>query len=100
RSGRACPAPEATAGAAELLRSAERPVIVVGGGALRSDTAQELLALVESTGGAVVTTWNGKGGFPEDHPLFAGAVGQTGTIPGNTVAAGADVVLSVGCRFT
>jgi acetolactate synthase-1/2/3 large subunit len=98
--GRAFPDPEAIAGAAELLRSAERPVIVVGGGALRSDTAQELLALVESTGSAVVTTWNGKGGFPEDHPLFAGAVGQTGTIPGNSVAAAADVVVSVGCRFT
>jgi acetolactate synthase I/II/III large subunit len=98
--GRAFPDPEAVASAAELLRSAERPVIVVGGGALRSDTAQELLALVESTGSAVVTTWNGKGGFPEDHPLFAGAVGQTGTIPGNSIAAAADVVLSVGCRFT
>src|SRR5438270_8932228 len=87
--GRAFPDPEAIASAAELLRSAERPVIVIGGGALRSDTAQELLALVETTGSAVVTTWNGKGGFPEDHPLFAGSVGQTGSIPGNSIASAA-----------
>jgi acetolactate synthase-1/2/3 large subunit len=98
--GVAHPDPAAIAQAAELIRSAERPVIVIGGGALRSDTAHELIELVESTGAAVVTTWNGKGGFPEDHPLFAGAVGQTGTIPGNSVAAAADLVLSVGCRFT
>jgi acetolactate synthase-1/2/3 large subunit len=98
--GSAFPDPAAIAQAAALMRTAERPVIVIGGGALRSETADELLALVESTGSAVVTTWNGKGGFPEDHPLFAGAVGQTGTIPGNSIAAAADVVLSVGCRFT
>jgi acetolactate synthase-1/2/3 large subunit len=98
--GVAHPDPAAIIQAAELIRSAERPVIVIGGGALRSDTSQALLELVESTGAAVVTTWNGKGGFPEDHPQFAGAVGQTGTIPGNTIAAAADLVLSVGCRFT
>jgi len=98
--GVAYPDPKAITQAAELLRTAERPVIVVGGGAVSSDTSQELLDLVESTGSAVVTTWNGKGAFPEDHPLFAGAVGQTGTIPGNSVAAAADMVVSVGCRFT
>ncbi len=94
------PDPTAITAAAALLRAAQRPVIVVGGGALRSQTADELLALAESTGSAVVTTWNGKGGFPEDHRLFAGSVGQTGTIPGNTIAASADLIVSVGCRFT
>jgi acetolactate synthase-1/2/3 large subunit len=48
----------------------------------------------------VVVTWNGKSAFPEDHPLYAGPVGQTGTIAGNSIAAGADVVISIGCRFT
>jgi acetolactate synthase I/II/III large subunit len=98
--GVAHPDPAAIKQAVELLRAAQRPVIVVGGGAVSSGSAQALLELVASTGAAVVTTWNGKGGFPEDHPMFAGAVGQTGTIPGNRIAASADLVVSVGCRFT
>ena len=46
------------------------------------------------------TTWNGKGAISEDHELFIGAVGQTGTKCGNDNTASADVVMSVGCRFT
>jgi acetolactate synthase-1/2/3 large subunit len=98
--GRVYPDPEAIEAAARLLRSADRPVVVVGGGAISASASDELLSLAESTGAAVVITWNGKSAFPEDHPLFAGAVGQTGTIPGNAIAASADVVVSVGCRFT
>jgi acetolactate synthase-1/2/3 large subunit len=75
-------------------------VIVVGGGAITSDSAGEVLALAEAWQIPVVTTWNGKGAFPEDHALFAGSVGQTGTIVGNAVASRADVVISIGCRFT
>ena len=48
----------------------------------------------------MVTTWNGKGAFPEDHRLFAGSVGQTGTTHGNALAADADLVISIGCKFT
>jgi acetolactate synthase I/II/III large subunit len=98
--GLAYPDPEAVKRAAELLSRAQRPVIVVGGGAVSGNAGQEILDLVERMTIPVVTTWNGKGAFPEDHRLFAGSVGQTGTIPGNAVAASADVVLSIGCRFT
>jgi acetolactate synthase-1/2/3 large subunit len=98
--GKIHPDPDAIESAAALIRDAKRPVIVAGGGAISSGTSDELVALAESTGAAVVTTWNGKGAMPEDHPLFAGAVGQTGTIPGNAIAAAADLVVSVGCRFT
>ena len=44
----------------------------------------------------MVTTWNGKSGFPEDHELFAGSVGQTGTPCGNKIAATADLVIAIG----
>jgi acetolactate synthase-1/2/3 large subunit len=94
------PDPEAIERAARLLADAARPVIVVGGGAVTGDAASAIRSLAERLSIPVVTTWNGKGAFPEDHPLFAGAVGQTGTIPGNATAASADLVLSVGCRFT
>jgi acetolactate synthase I/II/III large subunit len=86
--------------AARLLLAAKRPVIVAGGGAITSGASAELVALAEAIGAAVVTTWNGKGAIPEDHRLNAWSVGQTGTTCGNSLAASADVVLSVGCRFT
>ena len=98
--GVAHPDPDAIDDAAAILTAAERPVIVVGGGAVTSEAAGAIRSLAESLSIPVVTTWNGKGAFPEDHPLFAGAVGQTGTIPGNEIAASADLVLAIGCRFT
>ena len=98
--GLAYPDPDAIESAARVLSAAERPVIVVGGGAVTAEAAAAIKELAEALAIPVVTTWNGKGAFPEDHRLFAGAVGQTGTIPGNTIAASADVVLAIGCRFT
>ncbi len=98
--GRVHPDPDAVEAAARVLAGAKRPVIVIGGGLITAEASAELVELAEKVQAAVVTTWNGKGGFPEDHRLFAGAVGQTGTTAGNQIAAGADVVLAVGCRFT
>jgi acetolactate synthase-1/2/3 large subunit len=98
--GVAHPDPEAIERAAALLTAAERPVIVVGGGAVRAGAANAVRSLAEALAIPVVITWNGKGAFAEDHRLYAGAVGQTGTIPGNAIAASADLVISVGCRFT
>jgi acetolactate synthase-1/2/3 large subunit len=83
-----------------LLEKAQRPVIVIGGGAMAGDGPRTLLELAERLLIPVVTTWNGKGAFPEDHRLFAGSVGQTGTTCGNAIASRADVVLSIGCKFT
>ncbi|KXF54387.1 acetolactate synthase [Rhodococcus sp. SC4] len=94
------PDPEAVSRAATLLAGAERPVIVVGGGAISANATDEVLALAEAQNIPVATTWNGKSAFPEDHRLFVGSVGQTGTIHGNYLAANADVVISIGCRFT
>jgi acetolactate synthase-1/2/3 large subunit len=94
------PDPAAIEQAAARLATAERPVLVLGGGAVSANAWQELIDLAEGLSAVVVTTWNGKGAFPEDHPLFAGSVGQTGTIHGNKLAATADVVISVGCKFT
>ena len=98
--GRLYPDPDAISDAARVLHGARRPVIAIGGGVISSTAAPELKALAEALNAPVVTTWQGKSGFPEDHRLFAGAVGQTGTTAGNGIAADADVVISVGCRFT
>ncbi len=98
--GQQFPDPQAVEQAAALIATAQRPVILVGGGTISGEASGDVLRLAEALNAPVVTTWNGKGAFPEDHQLFAGSVGQTGTIHGNALAAGADVVISVGCKFT
>jgi acetolactate synthase-1/2/3 large subunit len=85
--------------AARLLASARRPVIVAGGGVIGADASAELTALAERLGAPVVTTWNGKGAIDETHPLAGQTIGDTGSTIGNALAASADVILSVGCRF-
>src|SRR5262249_3005034 len=79
---------------------AKRPCIVVGGGAISADATPELTTLVEKLGIPVVFTWNGKGALAEDHPMCAGTAGWPRSIPGNKTAAKADVIMSLGCRFT
>ncbi|MDQ1010661.1 acetolactate synthase-1/2/3 large subunit [Streptomyces sp. V4I23] len=63
------PRPELTAVAAHLLSTAERPVIIAGGGVVRSDASGKLRALAEKIDAPVVTTFGGKGAFPWEHPL-------------------------------
>lgn len=98
--GRARPDANATQAAARRLMTAQRPVIVAGGGVILAAAAPELLALAEHLGAPVVTTWMGKGAIPEDHDLNAWSVGDTASTSGNALAAEADVLLAVGCRFT
>jgi len=94
------PAADGVEAAARMLSEARRPVIVAGGGAISADAAAELTALAERLGAPVVTTWMGKGAIDEAHPLAGQTIGDTGSTIGNRLAAEADVLLSVGCRFT
>ncbi|MFD6288683.1 thiamine pyrophosphate-binding protein [Streptomyces sp. NPDC060205] len=63
------PRPELTAVAADLLANAARPVIIAGGGVVRSDASGKLKQLAERLDAPVVTTFGGKGAFPWNHPL-------------------------------
>ncbi|MEW2415015.1 thiamine pyrophosphate-binding protein [Streptomyces sp. NPDC046866] len=63
------PRPELTALAAHWLETAERPVIIAGGGVVRADAAGKLKQLAERLCAPVVTTFGGKGAFPWTHPL-------------------------------
>jgi acetolactate synthase I/II/III large subunit len=91
---------EVIAAAIPLLLTAKRPCIVVGGGAITANATPELTTLVEKLGIPVVFTWNGKGAIAEDNRLCAGTAGWPGSLPGNRTAANADVLMSLGCRFT
>ena len=98
--GRVRPAFDDVERAAAILRSARRPVVVAGGGVLLAEASPELAALAERLGAPVVTTWNGKGAIDETHELAAQTIGDTASTCGNELAASADVVISVGNRFT
>ncbi|MEV6956484.1 thiamine pyrophosphate-binding protein [Streptomyces sp. NPDC051183] len=63
------PRPELTALAAHWLSRASRPVIIAGGGVVRSDASGKLKQLAERLNAPVVTTFGGKGAFPWTHPL-------------------------------
>jgi 3D-(3,5/4)-trihydroxycyclohexane-1,2-dione acylhydrolase (decyclizing) len=97
--GRPRPEPADLARAADLIRVAERPLIVAGGGAIYSEATDALRSLVEATGIPVGETQAGKGSLPFDHPQALGAVGATGTFAANRAAREADVVLGVGTRW-
>jgi len=86
--------------AAELIRSAKRPLIVAGGGVIYAEAADALRGLCEQTGIPVGETQAGKGSLPYDHPSSLGAIGVTGTFAANRIAADADLVIGVGTRWT
>ncbi|MGD9960626.1 3D-(3,5/4)-trihydroxycyclohexane-1,2-dione acylhydrolase (decyclizing) [Nocardioides sp.] len=88
------------AGAAEIIRSARRPLIVAGGGVHYSGAEAALRALCEATGIPVGETQAGKGSLPHGHPQEMGAVGSTGTTAANHLARTADVVIGVGTRWS
>lgn len=93
------PDPDGIEEMAALLASAQRPVILAGGGCLHARAHAELRTLAELLGAPVITTMMGKGVFPEDHPLCAQHTGANGTACGNHIARTADVLLAVGTRF-
>lgn len=83
--------------AANLLSKARRPVMVCGQGALYSSAWDEIFALAEYWKIPVGTTINGKGAFPETHPLSIGVVGARGGRKwSNSLLKEADLVLFVG----
>lgn len=87
--------------AAEMIRGAEAPVLIMGGGVVEADACKECVALAEQVNLPVITTYMAKGGIPENHPLNAGHAGiQVGQPIGNRVLLESDLVLAIGCRFT
>jgi acetolactate synthase-1/2/3 large subunit len=99
---RAVAAPDRAAigAAAALLRRAERPLLLLGGGALIADAGRPLRALAERFELPVVSTINAKGVMPERHPLAHGIIGMYGRKSGVWAMAQCDLLLAFGCRFT
>jgi 3D-(3,5/4)-trihydroxycyclohexane-1,2-dione acylhydrolase (decyclizing) len=94
------PAPEVLMRAVELIRAAQRPLIVAGGGVIYSEATAALRELVDATGIPVGETMAGRGALMSDHPLSLGALGATGGSAGNRLAREADVVVGIGTRWS
>lgn len=86
--------------AVEILLKAERPIIMGGGGVILSGAFSELQAVAEILMAPVVTTFKGKGSFPENHPLAMGPIGMHGHAEANKMILEADCILAVGARFS
>jgi len=85
--------------AAKLLAAAERPVLYVGGGVLKSGAAAELAELVDLSGAPVVTTLMARGALPDSHPSNLGMPGMHGTVAAVTALQKADLLVALGARF-
>ena len=85
--------------AVDLIVSAQRPVLYVGGGAVYADAQKELLELAEMLQIPVTTTTQGKGAFPETHPLSLQMLGMHGTYYANMAVYHSDLLIAVGARF-
>ena len=89
-----------TGRAVELLLSAKKPIILAGGGVIISSAFAELQSIAELLMSPVVTTFKGKGAFPENHPLSLGPIGMHGHAEANKLMTEADCVLAIGTRFS
>lgn len=85
--------------AIELIEAAQRPVLYVGGGVIRSGAAAELLSFAEAANAPVVTTLMARGAFPDDHHLALGMPGMHGNYTATTAIQQSDVLVSLGARF-
>ena len=97
---RPVPEPAALERAVALIKAAERPLIISGGGTIYSEACEELRALAAATGIPVADTQAGKGAINYDHPCAVGGVGSTGGDSGNHLADKADLVIGIGTRYS
>jgi acetolactate synthase-1/2/3 large subunit len=85
--------------AAQMIAEAQKPVLYVGGGIIRSRASEELLKLAELINVPVVTTLMARGAFPDSHPQNLGMPGMHGTVPAVTALQKSDLLITLGARF-
>lgn len=86
--------------AAQLIKEAEKPIILAGGGVIASEASQELIKFAEKINAPVVTTLMGKGSIPETHELSCGFIGMHGAAYANYAINDSDLIIAIGVRFS
>jgi 3D-(3,5/4)-trihydroxycyclohexane-1,2-dione acylhydrolase (decyclizing) len=85
--------------AASLIASAERPLVIAGGGVIYSGASEALARFSDRLGVPVAETQAGKGAIPWDHPWNVGPIGAAGGLAANRLACDADLVIAIGTRL-
>jgi len=85
---------------ARMIAEAERPLLLAGGGVVRSGAAAALKTAAEKLNIPTATTLPAKGMLPEDHPLSIGTLGRSGFVCAARASREADLVIAVGARFS
>lgn len=83
----------------KLLKSAKKPLFLIGGGVNIAKANEKMLRLVEQSKVPVVTTIMGKGAIPTNHPYYIGNSGMHGKYAANIAVGQCDVLFSIGTRF-
>ena len=91
---------EAMEKALELIKSAKKPMIFVGGGAILSDAAAEVTEFVRKMDAPITSSLMGHGAFPETDPLYTGMIGMHGTKTSNFAVTKCDLLITIGARFS
>ena len=86
--------------AVDMIQSAKKPYILVGGGAVLSGASAELAEFVEKVNAPVCDTLMGKGAFNGTNPLYTGMLGMHGTKTSNFGVSRCDLLIVVGSRFS
>ena len=85
---------------AQMIAASEKPLVICGGGVVRSRASQEFQAFVEKIDSPVAITLMGAGAIPGRNPLVTGMIGMHGTQASNTACDRCDLLIAIGCRFS
>ena len=85
--------------AVAMIQHSQKPVFLVGGGVILSETTKYLEDIVNTTKIPVVTTLMGKGAIPDSHELHLGMGGMHGSYASNNAISGCDLLIALGARF-
>lgn len=86
--------------AKELIEQSKKPFIYVGGGVIKSDACEELLAFVEKVDAPIACSLMGQGGFPATHSHYTGMIGMHGSVTSNKGIMDCDLLIAIGARFS
>ena len=85
----------------DMIEAARKPLILVGGGVIRSKGAvAEFRRFFEKLNAPVASTIMGGGACPGSHPLFTGMIGMHGSHASNMAVDQCDLLIAIGCRFS
>ena len=85
--------------AVAMIQHSQKPIFLVGGGVILSETTKYLEDIVNTTKIPVVTTLMGKGAIPDSHELHLGMGGMHGSYASNKAISGCDLLIALGARF-